>query len=175
MVLRTCPQNDPAIEMRPHLFVRPPTASDAAGFLRAVRRSRSLHRSWVTPPSNPSAYQAYLERLSTGTHEGFLVVDRATQQFVGVININNLIRGAFQGGFLGYYAFADFARQGLMRDGMQLVLHRAFTRLKLHRLEANVQPRNRAPIALVRSCGFVCEGYSWRYLKIAGRWCDHER
>ncbi|HET9205437.1 MAG TPA: GNAT family protein, partial [Burkholderiaceae bacterium] len=66
-------------------------------------------------------------------------------------------------------------RQGLMREGLQAVVRHAFTQLKLHRLEANIQPGNVASIALVQACGFSKEGYSPRYLKIAGRWRDHER
>jgi ribosomal-protein-alanine N-acetyltransferase len=62
-----------------------------------------------------------------------------------------------------------------MREGLELVLARAFTELRLHRLEANIQPGNHASIALVRGAGFVREGYSERYLKIGGRWRDHER
>ena len=155
--------------------IQPPSDADAAAFLGAVRRSRSLHRGWVTPPSTPRAYERYLERFSTEAHRGFLVVQRETNHFVGVINISNIIRGAFHSAFLGYYAFADFAGQGLMREGMQLVLRHAFTRLKLHRLEANIQPQNHASLALVRSCGFVREGFSRRYLKVAGQWRDHER
>jgi ribosomal-protein-alanine N-acetyltransferase len=62
-----------------------------------------------------------------------------------------------------------------MYEGTQLVLHHAFRKLKLHRLEANIQPGNHASIALARKCGFVREGYSRRYLKIYGRWKDHER
>lgn len=103
------------------------------------------------------------------------MVHRETDRLVGVININNIIRGAFRSAFLGYYGFADFAGQGLMSEGMRLVLRHAFTRLKLHRLEANIQPQNHASQMLVRSCGFVREGYSRRYLKIAGEWRDHER
>lgn len=58
---------------------------------------------------------------------------------------------------------------------MSVVIRRAFGELKLHRLEANIQPGNVASIALVRACGFALEGYSPRYLKIGGRWRDHER
>ena len=92
-----------------------------------------------------------------------------------MINLNNLIRGNFQSAFLGYYAFLPHAGQGLMHEGMLLVLTHAFRSLKLHRLEANIQPANEASIALVRRCGFVREGLSRRYLKIYGRWKDHER
>jgi [ribosomal protein S5]-alanine N-acetyltransferase len=54
------------------------------------------------------------------------------------------------------------------------VLARAFTELRLHRLEANIQPGNAASIALVKNAGFVNEGFAERYLKIGGRWRDHE-
>jgi ribosomal-protein-alanine N-acetyltransferase len=55
------------------------------------------------------------------------------------------------------------------------VIARAFRTLRLHRLEANIQPGNLASIALVRRLGFRREGLSRRYLKIGGRWRDHER
>jgi ribosomal-protein-alanine N-acetyltransferase len=55
------------------------------------------------------------------------------------------------------------------------LVKKAFSEVQLHRLEANIQPENLASVALVRACGFVQEGYSRRYLKIRGRWRDHER
>jgi ribosomal-protein-alanine N-acetyltransferase len=58
---------------------------------------------------------------------------------------------------------------------MELVLRRAFSDLRLHRLEANIQPGNTRSIALVQRCRFEREGFSPRYLKVGGRWRDHER
>ena len=66
-------------------------------------------------------------------------------------------------------------QDGYMTEALQLALHYAFKSLRLHRLEANIQPSNAASIALVKRAGFVLEGYSERYLKVCGRWRDHER
>ena len=157
------------------MYLRPLRASDTNSVVAAVRSSRSLHRGWVTPPATLSEFRRYLQRLSTPTHRGFLVILKQTRQLVGVININNIILGHFRSAFLGYYVFADFAGQGLMREAMLLVLKHAFKKMKLHRLEANIQPNNPSSISLARNCGFTKEGYSRRYLKVSGKWRDHER
>ena len=93
----------------------------------------------------------------------------------GVININEIVRGVFCSGYLGYYAFVPHNERGYMKKGLDAVLAEAFGRHRLHRLEANIQPDNDASRALVQRCGFRLEGFSPRYLKLAGRWRDHER
>jgi len=108
-------------------------------------------------------------------NRAFFIQTRKTGELVGVINITNMILGSFRSAYLGYYVFAGFDRQGLMRQGLRAVVRYAFTSLKLHRLEANIQPGNAASIALAASCDFAREGFSPRYLKIARRWRDHER
>jgi len=94
---------------------------------------------------------------------------------VGVFNFSEIVRGAFRSAYLGYYGFAELAGRGYMSDGLSLALQVGFRSLRLHRIEANVQPANTPSITLVRRGGFTREGYSRRYVKIAGRWRDHER
>jgi ribosomal-protein-alanine N-acetyltransferase len=100
---------------------------------------------------------------------------RGSGELAGVVNLSEIVRGAFRSAYLGYYAFAPHERRGLMAEGLRLVIADAFRRLRLHRLEANVQPGNSASLRLIRRLGFRREGYSPRYLKIGARWRDHER
>lgn len=74
-----------------------------------------------------------------------------------------------------HYALVPYEGQGYMNRGLRAVITDAFVTHGLHRLEANIQPDNLRSIGLVKSLGFRNEGYSPRYLKIAGRWRDHER
>lgn len=159
----------------PRVVLSKLTRRDEREFLAAIARSRKLHAKWVAPPSNSRKFAEYLQRLALPDHAGFLIRRAEDDAMVGVINCNNIVRGLFHSAYLGFYAFAPFARGGYMTAGLKLVMRRAFTKLKLHRLEANIQPRNVGSIALVKRCGFRLEGLSPRYLKIAGRWRDHER
>ena len=155
-------------------LIRPPVAADCSAFTAAVRRSRALHRRWINPKATtPAAYKKYV-RHGPNTHR-FVVVLKTSGDLVGVINLNDVIRGNFQSASVGYYAFQPFANQGLMLEGLQLVLRHAFKKLKLHRVEANIQSDNHASLRLAKKCGFVKEGFSRRFVKVCGRWKDHER
>jgi ribosomal-protein-alanine N-acetyltransferase len=161
--------------MTRRVVLRPLAPVDEAEFLRRARASRELHDAWVTTTTTPAAFRALLARMSRSNCRGFVVERRAGHEIAGFIAISEIVMGIFRSGYLGYYAFAGFERQGLMREGLERVIREAFGPMRLHRLEANIQPGNRASIALVKACGFQREGYSPRYLKIRGRWRDHER
>jgi ribosomal-protein-alanine N-acetyltransferase len=154
--------------------IRAPLPSDQREFLAAVHRSRRLHRPWVHPPSSPKMFRSYLAR-ARDSHESYVAHRRSTGELVGVVNLSEIVLGAFRSAYLGYYGFVPHAGLGYMTEAMELVMREAFRTLHLHRLEANIQPGNQASIALVRRLGFRREGYSPRYLKIGGRWQDHER
>jgi ribosomal-protein-alanine N-acetyltransferase len=100
---------------------------------------------------------------------------RDDESLVGVYNVSEIVRGPLQSAYLGYYGNVAFAGKGLMTEALRLCLCEVFLRIKLHRIEANIQPGNAASRALVKRCGFRQEGFSPRYLRIDGVWCDHER
>jgi len=156
-------------------YVRAPSARDRSRFVALSRRSRRLHGGWVSPPRTPKQFDEFLARARRADVRSFLVCRREDDDFAGVITISQIFHGNFRSAYLGFYAHAQHARQGFMREGLEAVLARAFTTLRLHRLEANIQPGNVASKALVKGLGFTREGFSRRYLKIGGRWRDHER
>ena len=125
-------------------------------------------------PRTAKAFNKSLERLGSKAHVGYWVLTESGE-LAGVININEMVRGSFRSGYLGYYAFAPHNGRGYMTAGLRAVVSRAFRQLRLHRLEANIQPDNEASRRLVKRLGFKLEGFSPRYLKIAGKWRDHER
>lgn len=156
------------------LALEPLQLGHESAFLAAVERSRDLHHPWVAPPATAEAFRAAVAKADGERNLSFLAINDAADP-VGCINLNEVVRGAFQSCYLGYYAFAPFAGTGRMKQAMTLVIGKAFTDLALHRLEANIQPGNAASIALVQSLGFRHEGFSPRYLHIDGGWRDHKR
>jgi ribosomal-protein-alanine N-acetyltransferase len=158
------------------VLIRTPTLDDQDEFIARMRASRRLLRPWITNmPETPERYAAYVARADDPRAAMFLGCRIEDGAIIGFLNISEIVRGPFKSAFLGYGAVAEFAGQGYMTEALQLVLREAFTKLGLHRLEANIQPGNAASIALAKRCGFELEGFSPRYLKVGGRWCDHER
>ena len=156
------------------VYLRPPSDDDRSEFLTRARQSRMLHRPWTYAPEDDEAFSAYLDRCETSI-DASLVCRREDDAITSVMNVSNIVLFGFRSAALGYYSFEPFAGQGYMTEGLLLVLRRAFGELRLHRLEANIQPGNTRSIALVKAAGFRLEGYSPRFLKIGGRWRDHER
>ena len=157
------------------VFLRPPAKSDLTEFLALNRRSRRLHRGLVSPPLQPDQFAMFLERCNREDCVCFLICRMADGIVIGSITLSQIFRGGFQSAYLGYFMGAPYARRGYMTEALQLALRYTFEKLKLHRLEANIQPANVASIALVKRAGFSLEGFSRRYLRVCGRWRDHER
>ena len=164
-----------ALAVGERVFIREASQRDQQEIIARNRASRTLHRGWVAPPTDAKSFAAWIKRGREPWAKHLLVCRLEDGAIVGVFTLNQIVRRLFQSAYLGYYAQQPFAGQGYMREGLPLVLRHVFTSMKLHRVEANVQPENVASIALVKRSGFRLEGFSPRYLKVAGRWRDHQR
>jgi [ribosomal protein S5]-alanine N-acetyltransferase len=152
-----------------------PSQADAAEFIAAARASAAHLDPWIAAPDTPEWFTAYLARAAREDQASYLIRHRDCGELIGYANVNNIVRGALQSGYLGYAAFASHTGRGLMTAGLTAVIADAFATFGLHRLEANVQPDNVRSLAMVRRLGFKREGFSPRYLLVDGEWRDHER
>jgi ribosomal-protein-alanine N-acetyltransferase len=164
-----------ALKRGRRVHLRRLAASDEAEFLERVRDSAGLHRPWSHPPSTPIAFREFVDRTEPATQERLVICRNEDGAIVGYFGLGQIFHGHFRNAYLGYFSFRPFEGQGYMREGIQLVLRFAFGDLGLHRVQASIQPGNERSIGLVRAAGFRKEGLALRYLKIGGRWRDHEQ
>ena len=157
------------------VFIRDPARDDRREFTALMRASQGFHSPWATAPTDDERFAAYLADARRADFEALLLCRGEDGAIVGFFNLSQIVRRRLQSAYLGYAVGEPFAGQGYMRDGIELVLRHSFQTLQLHRIEANIQPGNTNSLALARGAGFRREGFSPRYLKIGGRWRDHER
>lgn len=118
------------------------------------------------------AQEAEAARQNTG-HRFYLQLPDQPERIIGMVGLNNIVWGAFRSAFLGYKLDGDLTGQGYMTEAVAAVTDFAFSQLRLHRIEANVMPRNRASLRVLEKNGYENEGLSRYYLNINGVWEDH--
>ena len=171
------------MEMKNHLIELIPAAPSLAEALCAYyTRNREFLRpfdpvreeAFFTPEYQRQVLQNELRTRESGTGIRFYIrpLDRP-DTIIGSIGLNNIIRGAFQSCHLGYKLDEAYRGRGLMPMAVAMVTDFAFQELHLHRIEANVMPRNHASLRCLEKCGFQNEGLSPYYLNINGTWEDH--
>lgn len=163
-----------AVAARGGSYLRKPAIEDGHEFVDCVVEHRRTLEPFVFAADSMSTYRSWIARGDRADIEQFLVCRRDDDAIVGFVNINNVIGGGLQSAALGWASFCDPPR-GHLTEGVAMALEVAFTQLRLHRLEANIQPTNDRSRRLAIRCGFRLEGFSPRYLQIDGVWCDHER
>lgn len=164
-----------AVAARGGSYLRKPMADDGREFVDCVLRYREHLEPFVYAADSMTAYRRWIARANRIDVEQFLVCRRDDDAIVGFVNLNNMTGGALQSAALGWASFAGDEPRGHLTDGVAMAMEVAFLQLRLHRLEANIQPENERSKRLAIRCGFGLEGYSPRFLLIDGVWRDHER
>jgi ribosomal-protein-alanine N-acetyltransferase len=166
----------PIIELHGNkVSLRRPQPADFREFSALTKASRARYRGLVRNQASRKEFTDFIRRSRRDDACGFLICRRADGAIVGSMGLFNIVRLHVRTAFIGYAIGTPHARQGYATEALQLVLRFAFRKLRLHRVEASIQPHNAPSIALVKRAGFACEGLSRRLVKIGGRWRDHER
>lgn len=106
-------------------------------------------------------------------HHFWIAVKGGNGVIVGSVALTSIIRGAFQSCYIGYKLDQALINRGYMTQAVKKCVETGFNDIGLHRIEANVMPRNAASLRVAEKAGFVYEGLSRKYLKINGCWEDH--
>lgn len=163
------------------LSLRPPVHSDFREW-SALRRSSEAYLTPWEPSWAPDhlTRKAFTNRVywaqrsvSGGTAIPLFLFRREDERLLGAITLDNIRRGPAQAGTLGYWTGQAYARHGYMREAIGAMVHYAFARLDLSRIEAACLPENAASRGLLESSGFKYEGVAQSYLQISGRWRTH--
>ncbi|MGI9055330.1 MAG: GNAT family N-acetyltransferase, partial [Pyrinomonadaceae bacterium] len=151
------------------------TLDDFDEMMEMFHESRAFYKGLINPAQDYEGFKIYVERNLDEANECFVICRKADKKIIGAVNLSQIFRKGFQNAYLGYSLGAKYTGKGFMTEAINLILKYSFNNLKLHRIEANIQPHNTASIAVVKRCGFSKECFSPKYLKISGKWRDHER
>ena len=115
-----------------------------------------------------------LRDFREGASAGFVLLSPVEDEVLGVCNYTNIVRGTFQSCQLGYALAEKHQHKGLMFEALSMTNQYMFDDLGLHRIMAGYLPHNERSGKLLDRLGFEKEGLARKYLKINGRWEDHQ-
>lgn len=124
-----------------------------------------------SPAAFGVALRTYRREARLGRCLPFAVV--LDDELVGQVTVQNVVRGALQGGAVGYWVSEHVAGQGVMASALAMVVDHCLGPVGLHRVQADIRPENAPSRRLVEKLGFREEGYHPRLLFIDGAWRDH--
>lgn len=103
----------------------------------------------------------------------YLTLRERPGHIIGLVALNGVVRGSFQSCFLSYKIDQHCQSRGYTTEAVRAVTGIAFRDLGLHRVEANIMPRNAPSLRVAEKCGYRSEGLARNYLNINGVWEDH--
>lgn len=110
-----------------------------------------------------------LERKGSGIN--WTVTLKGNDALIGNICLWN-IRKEHHRAELGYVLHDSFHGKGIMSEAVKTVLERGFKKYKIHSIEANVNPKNKASIALLKKNKFEQEAYFRENYFFNGKFID---
>jgi len=98
------------------------------------------------------------EGIDNNEHIAWAIALKSDPKLIGTITFWNVQKEHYRAE-IGYALHPQFQGQGIMQEAIAAVLDYGFNTVKLHSVEANVNPNNAASIHLLERNGFVREAY----------------
>lgn len=165
-----------------NIHLRPFTIDDAQSLLNLQKENRDFFEQFaMTRSSEFYTIEGQLKRIKEADEYVkqdqdyyFGVFENDEDKLIGTINLFYIIRGSSQSAVIGYFLDEKYNGRGLTTEATKLIVTYAFDELKLHRIEAGVQPHNIGSIRVLEKAGFHKEGMARKNLKVNGKWKDHQ-
>ncbi|MCB0061806.1 MAG: GNAT family N-acetyltransferase, partial [Caldilineaceae bacterium] len=145
--------------------------------LHAIRTDPTVARFQSWDGTSEESIQRFIQSLqgiapgTPGEWFQFAIASRATNELMGDCGLHVLAEDP-RLGEIGYTLAQRFQGQGYATEAVSAILDYTFTTLKLHRLAAIVDVRNRGSIKLLERLGFRREGMTRGAFWNKGEWVD---
>jgi [ribosomal protein S5]-alanine N-acetyltransferase len=159
--------------------------ADAEAFAELFSTSFHDHLEPWSPPTAPEAYgersrrhardyiEVALDKWETGSDYRFFIrATDADNAIVGQVGLTNLVRGAFQSCFIGYWIGKQYINKGYATEAVVLALEFGFEHLHLHRASLWIGTSNVMSLRVVEKLGLRFEGTAERALYLGDKWQD---
>ena len=143
------------------ICLRPPTADDADA-LFALFADPQVMRYWSRPPMTARAEaEGLIAEILAGFDQrtlfNWMVATRSDDALIGTCALFRIER-RHRRAEIGYSLRSDQWGRGFAVESVSLMLDWAFRTLHLHRIEADIDPRNDGSRRLLERLGFASEG-----------------
>lgn len=91
---------------------------------------------------------------------------------IGHLGFSDVSRNVFQNAFLGYRIFNPYWGYGYAKEAVKAAVDVGFGKIKLHRIEAGIQPKNLQSIRVAEAAKLKKEGLSPKRIFYRKKWID---
>ncbi|GGI39389.1 GNAT family N-acetyltransferase [Mammaliicoccus stepanovicii] len=117
--------------------------------------------------------EKYLEEMKNDDGYHYVIIEGKSHKIIGTINLFAVVRHNMQSCMMGYALDEAYGGKGYATQAAQKLINIAFEELGFHRVEAGVQPVNKASIRVLEKAGMTREGLNRSNVRVNGVWKDH--
>ncbi|MBN2337750.1 MAG: GNAT family N-acetyltransferase [Acidobacteria bacterium] len=158
-----------------HFVLRPLRAADAPAIFRIFSDREVARYMGYSALVDIGQAESFIRQAREGFRSGGLiewgVTEKGRDEVIGTCAFSNWVR-EHRRAEIGFGLRRDRWGEGIMSEVLPALVRFGFTRMGLHRIEADVDPRNARSIRALERLGFMRDGYQRERYHVNGEWQD---